>query len=159
MSTGNKPTRKEYDTRIDAVAKLLVQGAKKGEIKKQAKDQWGVSARTVENYLARARERLIAEMDEPKEVLVLQALHIYEAVINDGESYGMEKIKARERIDKLLGLESPFRHELSGPGGKPIQTSTLSPEAARKIAEDPDMAEAAKMLGLGLGLPTGDVDD
>ena len=65
----NKPTQKEKEHRIAKVLKMLVDGYTKGEIKRECRERFDASARTVERYLQQARNLLIEELEEPIEAI------------------------------------------------------------------------------------------
>ncbi|MBL4702742.1 MAG: hypothetical protein JKX85_15970 [Phycisphaeraceae bacterium] len=155
----DKPTKLEKESRIDRVLQMLVAGSSKSEIKKMCRSSFGVSARTAERYLSSARNILIEELDEPREVLIARSLGLYRSVVSDNKSSTINKLRAQKRVDKIMGLESPLKHEITGKDGKPIQQQIIDPQHASKIASDPALAAAAQTLGVAMGLPTGVVDE
>ena len=44
-------------------------------------------------------------------------------------------LKAIERTAKMLGVDAPVRREISGPGGAPLEVSTISDEAAQELLD------------------------
>ena len=52
---------------------------------------------------------------------VEDSLAFYEAITTDPKASAGDKVRARHRIDQLLGLDTPQRLELSGPDGGKIQ--------------------------------------
>jgi hypothetical protein len=101
----HKPTRVEEEARVAYTVHLLSRYAYKGEIKRLLKQRFGISARSCERYLARAREllreRTGADLDEHRAL----SLGFYESVIRDPATTTREQLLAQKRIDKLLGLE------------------------------------------------------
>lgn len=60
------PTKATMNLRINAVASMILQGVSRDKIIKHAKDeQWGVSARTIDRYIAVARDEFqkVAEVN------------------------------------------------------------------------------------------------
>jgi hypothetical protein len=117
-----KPTAKELRERYDLVAQLLAHKTK-GQIHDYCREQWGVCWRTAETYAARAREAIMAAMDTTKQELRAQSYRFYMGLTLDPAATILDKIRARERIDKLLGLEESSKFEASGPGGKELPTA------------------------------------
>ena len=74
--------------------------------------------RTIERYLARARKKIRQATKKPPEWHRLRALKFYESVVSGPDAEMGERLRAQERIVKLLGLEAPTRHHLGGNGGK-----------------------------------------
>lgn len=81
-------------------------------------------------------------LGRPKEVFRCESLSFYEAKMTDSKATVAEQIRARQRVDELLGLDAPkqVRTELSGPDGGPIATKEENPlkgfsvERLREIA-------------------------
>lgn len=107
---------------------LLAKRFTKGQVKEQLRKLMlaggveSVSARTLETVLARARANLVERSGKPREEHRNDAYGFYTSVIQSKEATSMARIRAQERIDKLLGLEAPTKLEFSGVGGGPIKT-------------------------------------
>ena len=130
----------------------------KGQVKEllrkhfEAKNET-VSPRTLETILARARENLVERSGKPRELHRDDAYHFYTSVLQAKDATHVARIRAQERIDKLLGLEAPTKLELAGKDGGPVKVdlsrvSTDDLEALERIAQatvadDPDAAGGA----------------
>lgn len=125
-----KPTNKELEERIELVAQMITKGWRTSQIKAGVRAKFGQSLdqRTIGRYMARARDLIMKQCDMTKDQMRAESFEFYAAVIRDGKSTMREKMQARERIDKLFGLEAPTRQEVSGPGGKPISMATKQKE-------------------------------
>jgi hypothetical protein len=121
-----KTNRGAIAARVSQILPLVIDGASTREIRRFAaeKTDWGhVSPRTVENYIARAREQIIASSASEAGWHAAKALARYERL------YWRSSVKGdlgqcrqiEEAIVRLLGLSAPERHELSGPEGGPLQ--------------------------------------
>lgn len=103
---GERPTDDEYAERVDYAYALLARRKRPSEIKRRMRAKWpGMPARTIQNYLARAREQIQANAAQGRAVLRADSLALYESGIDDDKVPFRDKVKAQERIDKLLGLE------------------------------------------------------
>ena len=101
MSRGNVP-KEEIERRVNLTVMLLERGMKKHEIKKELKAFFGISARSCERYLARARLKLEEQMGyDRNELLNCQLTRLYE-IQNSDNSTQREKILAAQEIRKLL---------------------------------------------------------
>jgi len=112
-----KPTQAQVEERVVEVENLLRAGPiLKSTIIAHVKKKFNVEWRTAEEYLARARARLLLRLDQKKSEHRAESLAFYEGAILDSQATVGEKIRARERIDKLLALElqHPVRIEHSG---------------------------------------------
>jgi len=99
----------EIEGRIVVTVALLAQGVRKSQIKRILASKFSVSARTCENYLARAREQLLEEVREERDEQRSLSLALYRSIISNPNSTMKDKILAQQRIDRLLGLEAPIK--------------------------------------------------
>lgn len=100
-------------------------------------NKWRCKWRTVDRIVARARAELLVRLGRSKETFRSESLAFYEAKARDKEASVSDQIRARERIDKLLGLDAPTRSELSGPDGEPVEISAqLDPESIQLLSDD-----------------------
>lgn len=121
MSLVEKPTTRnpgrtpedEYEERVELTYRLLSDGLRKGEIKQALKAQYGVTARTAESYLSRAKDMQLLELREDRESHRSAALAFYKRVLSDPSTRVADRLTAQKRIDHLLGLEVPFRVALA----------------------------------------------
>ena len=113
-----RSTKKEYERRVQMVRKMLAARMTNGEIKRIASTQFGTSPRTVEEYIRRARALMLAEIGKSVEEHRSDAYALYCSIIANPNTPDRERIKAQERIDKLLGLESPVKFTQTDMTGK-----------------------------------------
>lgn len=100
-------TRAESAERTHQVLEWLVEGRYKHQIVRQARDLWGIQYRQVQNYITRARQILAEEGGTSREDLRSESLMYYKQVCADPSLPPRERIRARQRIDQLMGLEAP----------------------------------------------------
>lgn len=110
----------ELDDRIRVTAQLLGKGLYKGQIKKALREKYGVEERTIETYLARAREILLEDLNQTRDVHKSGALAFYKSVITDSNSTIGNKINAQKRIDFILGLHAPTKVSFTDAEGKTL---------------------------------------
>lgn len=122
-----KPTREEHAERIDTCRLLLTARQPKHAIKRAMTERYGIGARTCERYLSRARAILLKELDGTPDGHKADAYLFYSSIISDKNESSRDRIKAQERIDKLLGLEGPIKFAQTDTQGNDITT----PEQAR----------------------------
>ena len=82
--------------------------------------KWNCHYLTVNRMLIRARREMTERLHRSKEVFRVESLAFYEAIAVDPNATAGEKIRARERVDRLFGLDAPMKTEVSGPEGGPI---------------------------------------
>lgn len=122
---GVKPTHAEVVERIEYTRELLIRALHGGQIKQALRAKYGpLSHATCGRYVSRARHVMVEEMGMSRDEARGQALERYEAVIRDKAADHYDRIRAQERIDKILGLETPQRIAHEGKDGAPIQIET-----------------------------------
>ena len=147
-----KATAKEIRERVEIVTQLL--GVKtRSQIHDFCRVAWGVVWRTSDEYSSRAREMLMEACNTTKPEMRSESYRFYLSVLNSPTASHFEKLRARQRIDDLFGLNAPQQHrvEASGPGGGPIKqeisgasvmlylpdNGRYNPDPAKKHAKDP----------------------
>ncbi len=140
--TGIKPTAEAIQKRINEVADLICEGYKSSEIAEKMHKRYHVASRTTENYLSRAKVLILTEVGRPKDEHRAESFAYFQNMSHDKDAPANVRLRARELIGNLLGLDAPkhVRTELSGPDGGPIATKEenplkgLSVERLREIA-------------------------
>ncbi|QDU11626.1 hypothetical protein [Gimesia aquarii] len=92
---------------VQLVKHLLSLGKHPLEIKRAVTLEFNLSTRSINRYIARARHEMVERLEVPIEQLRAESFFFYVSVINDAKSTQRERLRARERIDKLLGLDKP----------------------------------------------------
>lgn len=142
-----KATQFQVEQRIEFCMRLMSNGHRKGDIKRQMRAKFKITSSSVEKtYIPRARERLLENLRRDRAEIKAESLDFYESIIADPKARHCDKLTARKRIDQLLGLNAPLNLELTGAGGGPIKTETIH-TAMGRILTDPDAHEAASVLG------------
>lgn len=97
----------EVEHRTNAIYKLLSQGYSRGQVLQFCAEKWGVSDRQSDNYMQRAREKLLAdcEMERPAWIAeALQRLRTYEQAAFK-EKQNQTAINSVQAQAKLIGIE------------------------------------------------------
>lgn len=118
-------SEEELEKRVELVLKMLISGYRKSLIKTVLKQRYGVTARTVENYLSRAKQILLLELKEERDDQCARSLAFYRSVLSDATAKTKDKINAQRRIDLLLGLQAPTRVALTDPEGNTPAAPTI----------------------------------
>lgn len=135
-----KATAAELELRIEYVIELLAAGHRPGAIKAAIREKFGaVSARQIFRYMARARAEMLEAAGASLEQLVAESLAFYRSITADEKARVADKLRARERIDQLLGLEKPRRLEFGGTQSAP--SLMLSEDEALERIFGPDEAQ------------------
>src|SRR5438874_2027192 len=104
---GRKPTTDEKAERIELCRSMLLRRVPKSTIKKAFRQRFGhnIDHTTIERYLLRAREVMLTDLTRGRQLLRAEGLALYESILADPKAAHRDKVKAQERIDKLMGLE------------------------------------------------------
>ena len=99
-----RPTRRQC---VELCRKLLTMRVHDTDIELSLAESYGTTGRSARRYLARAKRALLDAARRPRDEHVADAYALYCAVISDPNAKHADKLKAQERIDKLLGLNAP----------------------------------------------------
>ena len=105
-----RPTRStiaEYDTRIKTITDLLLSGSNRLDIIQFTSEKWGVSERTSDEMIARARKKIVdLNSDSIEESIALITANYWDIVkkTKSKEDYNTSVMALRE-IAKLKGLD------------------------------------------------------
>lgn len=139
----SKASQAEYAERVTACILLIGKGHRDGEIKRIISKTFGVAPRTVEHYLCRARAELREDLGRDPEDHAAEAIESYRRILQSEDSRPIDKIKARERIDKILGLEKSTL----------VHVHRADPEAQVRLREelmsDPEYVEFLRLKAMG----------
>ena len=110
-----KPNRAELAERIDAARDLLGRGLTDGQVKRGLAGRFGCSPRTVERYLRRPREAMVAERSGGITEMRAGVAEFYARMAADPDAPHAVRLKAMEATAKLYGLNAPARVEIMEP--------------------------------------------
>lgn len=104
--TRQKLTKDQRMQLIDVIKKLMSVGTYTYDIKIVISKKYGLSQRSVERYITRARKEMVDYFKKPVEQFRAESYCFYRSVLKDPRSTQGERLRARERLDKLLGLDT-----------------------------------------------------
>ncbi len=139
-----KPTVDDIEARIEEVVVMLSKGMRTGKIKRLIGNRYLVKYRQINIYITRARARIYARRDSPRNEIQADSLAFYELVAAGGLTNASvrDRLVARKRVDELLGLDEPKRIELSGR----VDTDSEMRDLMVKAATDKGLSEDARKL-------------
>jgi hypothetical protein len=116
-----KPTEAVFNDRVHSVYTDLINGKRRAEILRYA-STWGVTDRTIDNYISRANDLLEQEAETVRERELGKALARYNAIYKAAIEAGDLKLAldVQKEISRLLGLMAPTQTEISGLNGGPL---------------------------------------
>lgn len=135
----NRATKIGEAEREDFAYQLISSCLFNSEIKRAMKANFGMSSRTAERYMSRARARMKAEyaakVNEGTDLLKMESVNFYRSVIRDPAAMTQDKIRAQERLDKLFGLDMPVKVAPTTPDGKEKYENLTGAELDARILE------------------------
>jgi hypothetical protein len=137
-----QPTDNEKRARIEGVILRMRRGETVGQIRQWLKGEFGVTTRTCDRYLSRARKEISESVGRTEGDLRTEAMAFYEGVRADPTATVWQKLKAQEQLDSLMGLAKPRKVAMTdasgnGPATIRIEARALQqapPEELAKIA-------------------------
>jgi hypothetical protein len=126
---GTKPTNAELKRRVNTVSDLLLMGSSRAEILQYIaeKTPWGISERTIDDYIARATEayRKVAEFHREeqlgKAIRRLEMLFLRAMKVQDFQ----RALATQRELNALLGLYAPTKMEHTGENGNAIRIEVV----------------------------------
>lgn len=82
------------------------------ELRRAIIDRWGVDQGLADAYIREARQQMLVELRKGKEEHRCQSYLFYRSFILDPELSPEVRLRAQERLDRLLGLDSPSEIDL-----------------------------------------------
>ena len=104
---GKRATKLEKHIRIAEFVRMLSRGYVNSQLLEHAEREWGVGKTIAHQYIAEAREVLIADVDQDRKVVVAELLATSRTVIQEALKKGEfnNAIGGMNVIMKLGGLE------------------------------------------------------
>ena len=102
-----RSTKVETEHRVNAVYKLLSEGQSRSQVIQFVSEKWGVTDRTADQYMQRAREKLLedCEMERPAWIAeALQRLRTYEQAAYK-QKQNQTAINSIQAQAKLIGID------------------------------------------------------
>ncbi len=148
-TNGRKSTAEEVVNRIHEVADMICEGYKRGQIAETMNKKYGISARQTGDYASRAKALILQEVGRPKDEHRAESFAYFQNMSHDKDAPANVRLRARELIGNLLGLDAPKRAEISGPEGGKI-------EIEQKVKQDFNHDEYREAFRAVIGVPATD---
>lgn len=145
-----QPTKKEIEERVEFARNIYLKQRFKGQMIAEIKQEFGVSARTAEKYLSRAKEQVRELSDATWMEKRENAYQFYLSIAMDESQPAHSRIKAQTRIDQIYGLDAPVKVARTDKDGNDI---TLDEAESRIDSLAARIAERGGDPGPGGGAP------
>ena len=103
-------SKEEQTVVVRLIQKMLGLGKYASEIKTAIAARYGLSRRSATRYLQRARREMQEFVDRDDHRHRTDSFYFYLSVIENPDSTQRERLRARERIDKVMGIELPNQY-------------------------------------------------
>jgi ATP/maltotriose-dependent transcriptional regulator MalT len=151
-----KIPRAEIRKRIKLASTMLMQGYPNSQIKATFYEQFSVSYRSVERYLSKARAQLRAQSGKPPEDHIAESLAFYTSITRDTQAPYSARLRARENIDRLLGLRKPFKIAATDAAGNDLPADELQTRRERVAQALEVLKQRASIRNLAIGEELGE---
>jgi hypothetical protein len=92
-----------------------------------------------EHVMIRDGQVVTVERRDPETGALIESRPVLDE--GPGLQAGLAIIAAQKRRSALMGWDEPKKHEVSGPGGGPVQIATFGAELQARIAKSDEAAE------------------
>lgn len=133
-----QPTKKEIADRVEFARDVYLKRRFKGQMISDIKQEFGVSARTAEEYLSRAKAQVRELSDATWMEKRENAYQFYLSIAMDESQPAQARIKAQTRIDQIYGLDAPVKVARTDKDGNDItvdEAESRIDSLAARIAE------------------------
>jgi len=121
-----RPTESEREERLAFAIKIRTRGGHKSAMMREIADEFGITLKTAEDYLVRAKQAMMEVMQKTTQELATESYtRLLESAVDEKATRG-ERIRAEEAIMKLFGLPGPTKHAITDAKG-----NDLEPDEAR----------------------------
>ncbi|QDV21102.1 hypothetical protein Pan153_57840 [Gimesia panareensis] len=118
FSTTTEPTpsprrylsKAEQTVVVRLIQKMIGLGKFTSEIKTAIAARYNLSRRSATRYLHRARHEMQEFVERDDDLHRTESFYFYLSVIENPDSTGNQRLRARERIDRIMGIELPNQY-------------------------------------------------
>lgn len=111
--------------RVELCRKLLASRTSESDVERAARRTFGVGRRQARRYLAAAREAMRAATERSREVHLAEAYAFYCSLAANTGAKDADRIKAQERIERLLALDGASPAASTDIDGRPLTVAWL----------------------------------
>jgi len=124
------------EQRVAKVEELLrAKPIHKHQLLKKIRDRYNISRASAEMLVARARDRIVLSLQQSRTEHRCESWNLYQSIITSPTSTNMEKLRAQEQCDLLLGARAPAQSQLS-----------IDAHLSAAPSEEPSFDEVSKHL-------------
>jgi hypothetical protein len=129
-NTKGRPPDSVIESRIEQAIEILSAEptVRRCKLHRKFCPAWKVHWATVDRIVHHARAEMMKRLGRSKEDFRAESLAFYEILTKDKKASVGERVRARQRIDELLGLDAPKKQDVavSGPAGGKIELEVKS---------------------------------
>ena len=99
------------EQRIEFTSYLLSRRLYKSDIKKQLARRYNLGSRACEDYISRARAKLVENSQRPREEHRIDSISFYESILRAPDTDMRYKMAAQEKLDWIFGTGHQFKED------------------------------------------------
>lgn len=111
--------------RVELCRKLLASHASESDVERALVQKFGVGWRQARRYLAAARRAMLVAAERSREVHLAEAYAFYCSLAANTDAKDADRIKAQERIERLLALDDVSPAASTDIDGQPFTLAWL----------------------------------
>lgn len=126
-----RPTKAETERRVSTVYQLMIDGLDRSRILQYSSENWGVSERSTDEYIAKARIKFLEALEETENKDVMK-MYIFKRLENlyslNMENYDLKEARAvLADASKIFGVNAPeeIKQEITQNEVKPIEIKII----------------------------------
>lgn len=150
MTDPKPPSRTEITKRkLNLARGLLERRIPISDVKRALVQEFSCSERSAQRFITKAYELLRLDSEKPREDHLSDSYAFYLGIIRDASNSTRDRLRAQERIDKLLGLEAPLKLCATDQSGTDLNQPSFTPAEIRA-----QLAQALEKVLTHAALPT-----
>ncbi len=114
-------SKDEQSVLVRLIQRMIGLGKYKSEIKTAIAIRYHLSRRSATRYFDRARNEMQTFVERDDDLHRTDSYYFYLGIIENPDSTQHERIRARERIDKIMGIELPNQYHQSKKFNKTVE--------------------------------------
>lgn len=126
-----RPTKAETERRVSTVYQLMIDGLDRSRILQYSSENWGVSERSTDEYIAKARIKFLEALEETENKDVMK-MYIFKRLENlyslNMENFDLKEARAvLADASKIFGVNAPeeIKQEITQNEVKPIEVKII----------------------------------
>jgi len=105
------------------------------EIFASIKTRHGIGRAVCEVFIDHSKRQMIKHTANSKDGWIAESISFYKSITKNADAKDVDRIQARARIDKLLGLDAPQKYAPVDPDGQPLGSALTEAQRRARIEQ------------------------